>query len=120
MTNSRLTDPEILESRLPVRVERFAIRADSGGKGRHKGGCGVERHIRFLEPMRANILSNRRAIPPQGLMGGGAAKAGANWVERADGQVEHLPACAWADMAAGDAFIIHTPGGGGFGEENEG
>ena len=119
MTNSRLTDPEILETRLPVRVERFAIRPDSGGAGRHKGGCGVERHIRFLEPMRANILANRRAIPPLGLSGGGAAAAGANWVERADGRVEPLPACASADMAAGDAFIIHTPGGGGFGRDGE-
>src|SRR3546814_4902963 len=76
MTNSRLTDPEILETRFPVLLERFAIRRGSGGEGAHRGGDGAERHIRFLEPMRAGILSNRRRVPPSGLAGGGAAKAG--------------------------------------------
>src|SRR5262249_12928194 len=111
-----LTDPEILETRFPVLLERFAIRRGSGGEGRHKGGDGVERHVRFLEPMRANILSNRRRVPPAGLKGGEPAKPGVNRVVRADGRIETLNATAAADMAAGDKFVIETPGGGGFGE----
>ena len=118
MTNSRLTDPEILETRLPVLLERFAIRRGSGGEGRHKGGDGVERRIRFLEPMRANILSNRRRVPPRGIEGGGDAAPGVNRVIRTDGRIEDLGATASAEMAPGDAFEIHTPGGGGFGPEN--
>ena len=115
MTNSRLTDPEILETRFPVLLERFAIRQGSGGKGAHDGGDGVERRIRFREPMRANILSNRRRVPPAGLAGGRPAKPGVNTVVRADGSVERLGATASADMAAGDVFVIETPGGGGYG-----
>ena len=115
MTNSRLTDPEILETRYPVLLERFAIRRGSGGMGRHKGGDGVVRHIRFLERMRANILSNRREIPPAGLKGGDDAKPGVNQIVRADGTVVTLTATASADMAPGDMFVIETPGGGGFG-----
>ncbi|MEM7779862.1 MAG: hydantoinase B/oxoprolinase family protein [Pseudomonadota bacterium] len=117
MTNSRLTDPEILESRLPVRLERFAIREGSGGAGRFTGGDGVERALTFLEPMRANMLANRRAIAPRGICGGGDAKAGRNWVERADGRREELTATASAEMASGDRFVIQTPGGGGHGSE---
>jgi len=116
MTNSRLTDPEILETRYPVLLERFAIRRGSGGDGRHKGGDGVERRIRFLEPMRANILSNRRRVPPRGIEGGGDAAPGVNRVIRADGTEELLSATASADMGTGDTFVIETPGGGGFGE----
>ncbi|HEX8526606.1 hydantoinase B/oxoprolinase family protein [Allosphingosinicella sp.] len=115
MTNSRLTDPEILETRYPVLLERFAIRRGSGGQGRHKGGDGVERHVRFLEPMRANILSNRRKVPPRGIEGGRDAAPGVNKVVRADGSEELLGATASADMAAGDVFVIETPGGGGYG-----
>ncbi|MFL6857233.1 MAG: hydantoinase B/oxoprolinase family protein, partial [Allosphingosinicella sp.] len=115
MTNSRLTDPEILEARYPVRLERFAIRRGSGGEGRHRGGDGVERHVRFLEPMRANILSNRRRVPPRGIEGGGEAKAGVNQVVRGDGTVETLSATASAEMREGDLFVIETPGGGGYG-----
>jgi len=115
MTNSRLTDPEILETRFPVLLERFAIRQESGGTGAHEGGNGVERHIRFREPMRANILSNRRRVPPAGLAGGGPAKPGVNRLVRADGSIERLAATASADMAAGDVFVIETPGGGGYG-----
>jgi 5-oxoprolinase (ATP-hydrolysing) len=115
MTNSRLTDPEILETRYPVRLERFAIRRGSGGGGRHKGGDGVERRIRFLEPMRANILSNRRRVPPRGIEGGGDAMAGVNQVVRANGTVETLSATASAEMREGDLFVIETPGGGGYG-----
>jgi 5-oxoprolinase (ATP-hydrolysing) len=116
MTNSRLTDPEILETRLPVRLDKFAIRVGSGGAGAHHGGNGVVRELTFLEPMRANILANRRAIAPRGIAGGGDAAPGRNWVERADGSVEMLTATASAEMAIGDRFIIETPGGGGFGE----
>ncbi len=115
MTNSRLTDPEILETRLPVRLDRFAIRRGSGGEGTHHGGDGVIRGLTFLEPMRANILANRRAIAPRGICGGGDAMAGRNWVERADGNVEVLSATASAEMQVGDRFIIETPGGGGYG-----
>jgi 5-oxoprolinase (ATP-hydrolysing) len=115
MTNSRLTDPEILETRYPVLLENFAIRRGSGGEGRHRGGDGVERRIRFLEPMRANILSNRRRVPPRGIEGGGDAAPGINRVIRADGSEELLTATASADMAPGDLFVIETPGGGGYG-----
>ena len=119
MTNSRLTDPEILEARLPVRLEEFSIRAGSGGVGAHRGGDGVVRKITFLEPMRANILANRRKIPPRGLQGGGDAQPGRNWVERADGSSEFLSATDWADVDVGDRFVIETPGGGGFGRERQ-
>jgi 5-oxoprolinase (ATP-hydrolysing) len=115
MTNSRLTDPEVLETRYPVLVERFAIRVGSGGEGAHWGGDGVERHIRFRERMRANILSNRREVPPRGIEGGGDAKPGVNQVVRADGTVETLSATASAEMREGDMFVIETPGGGGYG-----
>jgi 5-oxoprolinase (ATP-hydrolysing) len=115
MTNSRLTDPEILETRYPVLLERFAIRSGSGGAGRHKGGEGVERRIRFLKPMRANILSNRRRVPPRGIEGGGDATPGRNRVVRADGTKALLSATASAEMAPGDVFVIETPGGGGYG-----
>ncbi|HEV7661314.1 MAG TPA: hydantoinase B/oxoprolinase family protein [Allosphingosinicella sp.] len=115
MTNSRLTDPEILETRFPVILERFAIRRGSGGKGARQGGDGAERRIRFLEPMQASILSNRRRVAPRGIEGGGDAKAGVNRVVRADGREEVLSATASADMKAGDAFVIETPGGGGYG-----
>ena len=116
MTNSRLTDPEIFETRLPVLLESFAIRRGSGGKGRHKGGDGTIRRVRFLEAMQANMLANRRRIPPQGIAGGSNAKAGRNYVQRTDGSAEELPATASAAMEPGDVFVVETPGGGGFGE----
>lgn len=116
MTNSRLTDPEILETRLPVRLDEFAIRRGSGGEGKHHGGDGVERRITFLAPMRANILANRRRIAPKGICGGSDAAPGRNWVERADGTRFELGATGSAAMQPGDCFVILTPGGGGFGE----
>jgi len=116
MTNSRLTDPEVLESRFPVLVEAFAVRRGSGGAGRNRGGEGAVRRIRFREPMTAAVLSNRRRVPPRGLDGGGDAAPGVNRVERADGRVEALGATAEVEMAAGDLFVIETPGGGGWGE----
>jgi 5-oxoprolinase (ATP-hydrolysing) len=119
MTNSRLTDPEILETRLPVRLESFAIRRGSGGGGAHRGGDGVERRVTFLEEMRANMLANRRKVPPRGIMGGADAAPGRNWVERRSGAIEKLGATGHAEMQPGDTFVILTPGGGGFGEETE-
>jgi 5-oxoprolinase (ATP-hydrolysing) len=119
MTNSRLTDPEILETRLPVRLNQFAIRRGSGGEGSHKGGDGVIRSVTFLEPMRANILANRRRVPPRGIEGGGDAEAGRNWVERSDGSIEMLTATDSVDVLPNDRFVIETPGGGGFGRRGQ-
>jgi len=115
MTNSRLTDPEVLEWRFPVRLESYAIRRGSGGAGRHRGGDGAERRIRFLEPMTAVILANHRRIPPFGLAGGLPGAVGRNWVERADGTREEFGATYEVAMRPGDVFVIQTPGGGGFG-----
>jgi len=117
MTNSRLTDPEILETRFPVLLEQFAVRAGSGGAGAHRGGDGAVRRIRFLEPMTAGILSNRRAVPPFGLADGADGAPGINRVERTDGRIETLGATATAELAAGDVFVIETPGGGGYGKQ---
>ncbi len=116
MTNSRMTDPEVMETRFPVIVEEFSIRKGSGGAGQWRGGDGATRRIRFREPMAANILANRRQIAPKGLAGGEDAAPGRNWVERADGRIEILAATGSADLAAGDAFVIETPGGGGYGK----
>ena len=119
MTNSRLTDPEVLEWRYPVLVEDFSIRRNSGGKGEFKGGDGAVRRIKFLEPMTAAILSSMRTQGPKGMAGGGDGKPGANRVERADGTVEELLATATTEMGVGDVFVIETPGGGGYGEAEE-
>ncbi|MCU0951963.1 MAG: hydantoinase B/oxoprolinase family protein [Burkholderiaceae bacterium] len=115
MTNSRLTDPEVLEFRYPVRLDSYAIRAGSGGAGRWRGGHGGTRRIRFLEPMTASILANSRRIAPFGLDGGGSGQPGRNWVERTDGTRETLAHIGSVSMNAGDVFVIETPGGGGFG-----
>lgn len=117
MTNSRLTDPEVLELRFPVLLESFEIRAGSGGAGRWQGGCGATRRIRFLAPMSASILSNNRRVAPFGLQGGAPGQLGSNSVRRLDGTVESLPACATVDLAAGETFVVQTPGGGGYGAE---
>ncbi|TWG80507.1 5-oxoprolinase (ATP-hydrolysing) [Cupriavidus gilardii J11] len=117
MTNSRLTDPEVLEWRFPVRLESYEIRPDSGGRGRWRGGNGGIRKIRFLEPMTASILSNNRIHAPFGMAGGEPGQPGRNRVVRADGREEELPHVARTEMAAGDVFVIETPGGGGFGKE---
>ncbi|MBD8627328.1 hydantoinase B/oxoprolinase family protein [Oxalobacteraceae sp. CFBP 8753] len=116
MTNSRLTDPEILEFRFPVRLERYEIRPNSGGAGRWHGGNGGVRRVRFLEPMTAAILSNNRIHAPFGMAGGGEAARGKNSVERADGRIEQVGHIGKIDMAAGDVFVIETPGGGGYGK----
>ncbi len=117
MTNSRLTDPEVLEWRYPVRLESFAIRRGSGGAGRWRGGDGVRRELRFLEPMSVSILSGHRRVPPYGLAGGEAAATGVNRIRRADGREERLGATAHALVEAGDTLIVETPGGGGYGEK---
>jgi 5-oxoprolinase (ATP-hydrolysing) len=115
MTNTRMTDAEVLESRYPVRVEEFSIRRGSGGAGRHRGGDGVVRRMRFLEPMTATILSSHRHSDPFGLAGGRAGARGVNRVERADGSVDMLDGNDQTEMRVGDVFVIETPGGGGFG-----
>ena len=115
MTNSRLTDPEILETRFPVVLRRFAIREGSGGTGAHKGGDGVVREIEFRAAMETAILSTRRMIAPFGLAGGDAARPGRNTVLRADGRSEDLGGCGQTKVAPGDRVRIETPGGGGFG-----
>jgi len=116
MTNSRLTDPEVLEFRFPVRLESYAIRKGSGGAGRWKGGNGGVRRIRFLEPMTAGILSNGRLHPAFGAAGGQPGQPGINRVLRTSGQVEELAHIGQTEMASGDIFEIHTPGGGGYGQ----
>ena len=116
MTNSRLTDPEVLETRFPVLLEEFSIRRGSGGAGAHRGGDGVVRRVRFREAMSAGMLANRRVIAPFGLNGGDAGALGINRLIRADGRVEALPATASVAVEAGDVFEILTPGGGGYGD----
>jgi 5-oxoprolinase (ATP-hydrolysing) len=115
MTNSRLTDPEILERRFAVRLERFAVRRGSGGRGAHAGGDGVERTLRFLEPMQAALLSTRRLNAPEGLAGGHAAKRGRQRLISAAGEAKDLPGCFSIWAAQGDVIEILTPGGGGYG-----
>ena len=115
MTNSRLTDPEVLEFRFPVLLEDFHIRRGSGGKGKHRGGDGVVRRVRFLEQMTAGILSGHRRVPPYGLAGGGEGALGKNSVIRKDGRVEVLKGTDGAEMQPGDVFLVETPGGGGYG-----
>ncbi|MBB6416229.1 hydantoinase B/oxoprolinase family protein [Streptomyces sp. AK010] len=115
MTNSRLTDPEVLEWRLPVRLEEFAVRRGSGGAGRWHGGDGAVRRIRFLEPMTVSTLSQHRRVPPYGMAGGEPGALGANRVEHADGTVTALGGSDSADLVTGDVLVIETPGGGGYG-----
>ncbi|MEA3195435.1 MAG: hypothetical protein QOD26_3768 [Betaproteobacteria bacterium] len=114
MTNSRLTDPEVLEWRFPVRLDSFEIRRGSGGKGRWRGGEGAIRRVRFLEPMTAAILSGHRKVRPHGMAGGEPGLPGRNYVERADGRVSELGPFDQTEMAAGDVFVIESPGGGGY------
>ncbi len=120
MTNSRLTDPEVLEWRFPVRVEEFSVRRGSGGGGRHHGGNGVVRRLRFLQPMTAAILSGRRQVAPFGLHGGDDGATGRNQVLRADGSTEGLGGAAQVQMNADDVLLIETPGGGGYGPVSTG
>jgi 5-oxoprolinase (ATP-hydrolysing) len=119
MTNSRLTDPEVLEWRYPVVLEGHRIHRGAGGAGRHRGGDGTIRRIRFLEPMSAALLSNHRVVAPFGLDGGKPGALGRQWVERKGGRIDELSGCAKAELARGDVFVIQTPAGGGFGAPEE-
>ncbi len=115
MTNTRLTDPEVLELRYPVRVEHTAIRRGSGGAGRQRGGDGMLRALRFLEPMTATLVSSRRTVAPFGLQGGASGAPGQQWVLRAGGECEQMQGCDRVELHAGDTIFIETPGGGGYG-----
>ena len=115
MTNSRLTDPEVLEFRFPVRLESYEIRRGSGGQGHWPGGDGGVRRVRFLEPMTASMLSNGRVYPAFGMAGGQPGAVGINRVVRLDGRVETLGHIGQVEMDVGDVMEIHTPGGGGWG-----
>ena len=115
MTNSRLTDPEVLEWRYPVRLESYAIRRGSGGTGRWRGGEGGVRRLRFLEPMTVTTLAGHRRVPAFGMAGGGPGALGRHWVERADGSVTAMRGCDSVRLEPGDVFVIETPGGGGYG-----
>ncbi|MFC4167759.1 hydantoinase B/oxoprolinase family protein [Teichococcus aestuarii] len=119
MTNTRMTDPEILELRYPVRLEEFAIRRGSGGRGRWRGGDGARRRIRFLRPMQAIIVASRREVPPHGLHGGADGAPGRQWVERLDGTVQPLGGRDRAELAEGEVLGLETPGGGGWGAAGE-
>jgi 5-oxoprolinase (ATP-hydrolysing) len=115
MTNSRLTDPEVLEWRFPVRLDLYRIRRGSGGAGRHRGGDGGERRVRFLKAMTAVMLADHRRVPPFGVDGGLPGAVGRNWVERTDGTRQEFGATCRVEMQTGDVFVIQTPGGGGYG-----
>jgi 5-oxoprolinase (ATP-hydrolysing) len=120
MTNSRLTDPEILEDRFPVRLERFCQRRGSGGAGRWPGGDGVVRELRFLAPLTVAILSGSRRVPPFGLAGGEPGRCGRNAMAPAGGDWQELPGCAELAVGPGDRLRIETPGGGGYGAPEPG
>ena len=120
MTNSRLTDPEVLEWRYPVRVERYAVRRGSGGAGRWAGGDGGHRELRFLEPMTVTTLASHRRVAPYGMAGGQPGALGRHWVRRAGGTVVPMRGCDSVEVAAGDVFVIETPGGGGYGTPGDG
>ncbi len=115
MTNSRLTDPEVLEWRFPVRLESFSIRKNSGGNGFKKGGDGVDRRMRFLEAMTVNIIAGHRVVPPYGLEGGGSGAVGKNYVIHKDNSITTLQTKGQIEVVKGDIFVLKTPGGGGFG-----
>ncbi len=116
MTNTRLTDPEVLEFRYPVVLESFEVRRGSGGKGKFKGGDGTLRVMVFREQMDVSLLTGHRQVPPFGLAGGGPGEVGENWCRRADGRMERLEGCDQTVVDAGDAIIIKTPSGGGYGK----
>jgi 5-oxoprolinase (ATP-hydrolysing) len=116
MTNTRITDPEILEQRYPVRLDRFAIRRGSGGAGQWPGGDGAIRAVTMLEPMTVTLVASSRAVAPFGLAGGAPGVPGAQRIERADGRIEPIGGTARAELDAGDRLVIETPGGGGYGE----
>ena len=115
MTNTRLTDPEILEWRFPVLLDSFSIRRGSGGKGKYRGGDGVIRRVKFREQMTASMLSGHRVVPPYGMKGGSQGQLGRNYVERVDGSVIEQGGTDSVEVYDGDVYVIETPGGGGYG-----
>jgi 5-oxoprolinase (ATP-hydrolysing) len=115
MTNTAMTDTEVLELRLPVRVERFAIRRGSGGGGTFRGGNGIERRLQFLEAVSLSVLAQRRTSGPPGGGGGESGKPGEQWIERADGSRETVAGISGVELNAGDRLVLLTPGGGGWG-----
>ena len=117
MTNTRSTDPEVLETRFPVRLEEFSIRKNSGGKGKFNGGDGVTRKLRFLEPMTVTTLCSHRRVKPFGLNGGSPGDCGKEWLERTDGSILNLNGNDSCEVEPNDLFVMQTPGGGGFGEK---
>ncbi len=117
MTNTRMTDPEVLEWRFPVRVEEFSIRRGSGGEGRHSGGDGITRRLRFFEDMTVTVLGGHRRVPPFGVDGGAPGEVGKDWVERVDGTIVPVKGIDAIDVHPGDIFVMQTPGGGGYGEK---
>ncbi len=119
MTNTRMTDPEVLENRYPVVLDSFRIDRGSGGKGEWNAGDGVTRAIRFLEPMECSILSEHRVVPPTGIAGGSDGRLGRNWIEREDGSMDPLIGCDHAEVDEGDRIVIRTPTGGGYGASKE-
>ena len=116
MTNTRMTDPEVLETRFPVRVDEFSIRRGSGGRGAFQGGDGIVRRLKFLEPMTVTVLTSHRITAPHGACGGSAGQIGENSIQRSTGEIENLQGNDAAQMQEGDVFVMKTPGGGGFGE----
>jgi 5-oxoprolinase (ATP-hydrolysing) len=118
MTNSRLTDPEVLEWRFPVRLESFSIRNNSGGDGIHKGGDGVDRRLRFLESMTVNMIAGHRVVPPYGIEGGKPGAVGKNYVIHADARITELGTKGQIEVVKDDIFVLKTPGGGGYGQYN--
>ncbi|MEM6905481.1 MAG: hydantoinase B/oxoprolinase family protein, partial [Pseudomonadota bacterium] len=117
MTNTRATDPEVLEHRFPVRLEEVSIRRGSGGAGRHRGGDGIVRRLRFLDEMTVTTLCSHRRVPPFGVAGGEPGEVGREWIERADGG--HIPHQGndQNQVFPGDVFVLHTPSGGGYGPD---
>ena len=115
MTNTRITDPEVLEHRYPVRLERFAVRRGSGGPGRHRGGDGLRRELRFLTPQQVSVLGQHRVERPYGVDGGGSGTPGRARIRRAGGGVHDLASVDQADVMPGDVLVLETPGGGGWG-----
>lgn len=116
MTNTRITDPEILENRYPIILNKFCLRTDdSGGRGQFNGGEGVERELLFRKPVTLSVLTERRVLCPYGMAGGESAKKGVNLLHKADGRVIFLGSKTAANIAAGDVFAMKTPGGGGYG-----
>ena len=116
MTNSRMTDPEVLEWRFPVRLEEFSVRTGTGGTGLHKGGDGVTRKLRFLEPMTVNLITGHRKNPTYALAGGQPGGLGNNWLERADGSLQQLAGIDQVEVINNDMVVVQTPGGGGYGK----